>query len=822
MNFNSPVWLYVAIIAVAIITIVHLLTLHRRKKNLEAFASAKLLPELSKTYSKTKATLKCVMFALGIVAICVALARPQYGYRWEESKAKGTDIIFAIDTSKSMLAEDITPNRLERAKLAVIDLSKMLQGDRVGIVAFSGQAFLQCPLTLDYDAFTMSLEALDTNVIQRGGTNIASAITEAEIAFAKSSAQKIIVLISDGEELEASALAKAEDAAKNGIIIYTLGVGGTKGEAISITDEYGRSVKVRDENGNIVKSKLNEKVLTQIAKVTGGFYGQLSTESVDKIFNDGIKKAPEEELASRMKRLAIERFQIPLIIAIILLALETLIGTRRFFISRSGLGSLLLLGLITLSQNDLQANDIAENTTKLLSEQPVKLEKIEEKAQPAPQQKKELTAIDVFNIGVDAYNKNEYTQAQEDFERAMKMAPEDYQMHTKALYNIANVKFKTAINPLVEANTPTEISSKMQQAFGGYNGVTQQGINLLKEGEPLLKQEKEMLANAKNEEEKKALAKQSPLKNQQFQQRLQQTISQCESLQKMPEELKKDIDSSQKAWGASQEQVKEAIKLYSDALSLNSDFKNAKENFNLTNQSYKKLTFQISQFTKLENDANIMSKQFKTLEKLKEDLKKLLRNDDNKNNQNNQQNKDNKQNQQNQNNQDNKQNQQNKDNQQNQQNKDNKQNKDNQDSSDKNKQQQDNKSNQQNDKNNKQDKDQKQDSSKQNQDEQAIENKKSEQQKQQQQSSSDKSKQDNAKQTKDGNQDEQAIQNQQPAQSVKQSEEKSKDNYRKAEGVMTKAEAKQLLESMKEGEKILPLRGFGEQKQRFEKSYKDW
>lgn len=236
------------------------------------FASERLLPELARTVSKTKILLKKALTIFGVLAVFAALARPQWGYRWEETKTRGIDIIFAIDTSNSMLAEDVKPNRLERAKLAVLDLVNILEGDRIGIVAFSGQAFLQCPLTLDYDAFRMSLEALDTEVIQRGGTNIAAAIDESEVAFSDTSNHKIIVLISDGEELESSAMDKAKQAKERGVTIYTLGVGNAKGEFIPVRDENGRLTNLKDENGNLVKSRLNEEVLTKIAEETGGFY----------------------------------------------------------------------------------------------------------------------------------------------------------------------------------------------------------------------------------------------------------------------------------------------------------------------------------------------------------------------------------------------------------------------------------------------------------------------------------------------------------------------------------------------------------------------
>ncbi len=836
MNFHSPNWLYLALVAVVAIVAIYAWAARTRAKNLRKFASLKLLPELSKSYSGTKSKIKAAMFTLGVVAIFIALARPQYGYRWEETRAKGVDVIFAIDTSKSMLAEDIAPNRLERAKLAVLDLAEMLKGDRIGIVAFSGQAFLQCPLTLDYDAFRMSLEALDTNVIQRGGTNIAAAITEAETAFAKTSAKKILVLISDGEELEASALSKSKDAAKNGVTIYTLGVGGVKGEAITITNEFGRSVKLRDESGKIVTSKLNEKVLSEIANATGGFYGKISSEAVEKIFTDGIKKAPQEELASRMKRLAIERFQIPLAIAILLLALESLVGTRRFFI-RGGktLSAVALLCALSFAPDTMQAQETLSKEIKTSSEQPTTTQVPEKPKTEIAQENQKPDARELFNSGIDLYKKGEYAQAKLAFEDAMKLAPEDFNTHSKAIYNIANAEYKMAVNPLVDVSSPAEIAGETNQAVSTEATLQAQGNSLLQQGKPLLKQEQENLSKAKTKEEKETALKNSPLKNQQFQQQLKQVISQCETIQKLPDELDKKITSGKTAWEKSLEDVKHCADLYADSLNLDPNFSDAKTNLKIAQESAQKLQSQNLQFDNLKTQTKLLRERFKKLEELKNELKKLVRDD---NNQNNQQNQD-QQNNQNQNNQQN-QNQNNQDKNQSQQDKKDNSNKDksdknqDQDKNDQNKQDNKDKSQADKDKNKinqngderkdekNQDKSDKSDKSK---DEQAIENKpeqKQDKQTDKAQQQPDKAKED--KQQSSANPAEQKQAQEQKAQSAQSAgdKEENQDNYRKAEGVMTKAEAKNLLESMKDGEKILPLRGFGEQKQRFEKSYKDW
>ena len=152
-----------------------------------------------------------MLFILGVFCLFVALARPQAGYEWQETHRKGLELLFAVDTSKSMLAQDVKPDRLSRAKLAVHDLVDKLDGDAVGLVAFAGNAFLQCPVTLDYDAFRESLDALDTKVIPRGGTDIAAAIREAEAVFkTRTAAEKILVLITDGEDLGGEAHRRRE------------------------------------------------------------------------------------------------------------------------------------------------------------------------------------------------------------------------------------------------------------------------------------------------------------------------------------------------------------------------------------------------------------------------------------------------------------------------------------------------------------------------------------------------------------------------------------------------------------------------------------
>ena len=194
----------------------------------------------------------------------LALARPQWGFVWEEAKQKGLDIIIAIDTSRSMLARDVAPNRLERAKLAAFDLMKQTKSDRLGLVAFAGTAFLQSPLTLDDQAFRQGVDALNVGIIPQGGTALSAAIHTSIEAFEKNNDNhKVLVLFTDGEDHDADTetLAAAKEAAEAGLHIFTVGVGTKEGELLRVKDDQGNYSFIKDEDGNVVKSHLNETLL---------------------------------------------------------------------------------------------------------------------------------------------------------------------------------------------------------------------------------------------------------------------------------------------------------------------------------------------------------------------------------------------------------------------------------------------------------------------------------------------------------------------------------------------------------------------------------
>ncbi len=235
-----------------------------------------------------------------------------------------------------MLATDIAPNRLTRARLAALELMQKAGTDRMGLVAFAGDAFLECPLTIDNTAFQQCVQALDVNTIPQGGTAIAAAIKTALTAFKEGNHHKVLVLFTDGEDNDTGALEAAQDAAKAGLKIFTVGIGTEKGELVRLAEANGNSDYVRDEQGNVVKSHLNEALLQQIAGVTGGFYLPLrGANTIDTLYERGLAPLPKSEGKERLVRRYHEQFHWPLAAAILLLLAEMFLPERRSLPRRS-------------------------------------------------------------------------------------------------------------------------------------------------------------------------------------------------------------------------------------------------------------------------------------------------------------------------------------------------------------------------------------------------------------------------------------------------------------------------------------------------------
>jgi Ca-activated chloride channel family protein len=275
---------------------------------------------------------KAALLVVAILFGALALAQPRWGFEWREVKRTGVDVFVLLDVSKSMLTEDVRPNRLTQAKYAVEDLLNKFEGDRAGLVAFAGTAFVQCPLTVDYDAFRLTLRDANPSVIPRGGTAIGPAIRTAVKGFeAGEGRDRAIVLITDGEQTEGDALAAADEAAKAGVHIYTIGVGTAEGELIPVREDGKAMDFLKDSEGKVVKSRLDEETLKQIALKTQGIYVRSAAGDfgMDTIYEKGIGQLQRKEAEAKLQKRYFERFQWPLGIAFALLAVETFVSDRR-------------------------------------------------------------------------------------------------------------------------------------------------------------------------------------------------------------------------------------------------------------------------------------------------------------------------------------------------------------------------------------------------------------------------------------------------------------------------------------------------------------
>ena len=301
-----------------------------RQRLMAQFINARLLPGLIAGVSVTRQKIRAALLIGAVVFIVLALARLQWGYSEQEVAQKGLDIVVAIDTSKSMLASDIAPNRLTRAKMAAVSLMQQAKSDRLGLVAFAGSAFLECPLTIDDAAFQESVDALDINTISDGGTSLAEAIDTATKAFHEGDNYKVLILFTDGEDNDTGALEAAKSAGKDDVKIFTVGIGTAAGELLQVKDENGNLGYIRDEQGNVVKSHLNEALLRQIADAAGGSYYSLSgANTMDALYERSLAPLPKSQSKEQWVRRPYERYHLPLAIAMVLLIAEIFFPERK-------------------------------------------------------------------------------------------------------------------------------------------------------------------------------------------------------------------------------------------------------------------------------------------------------------------------------------------------------------------------------------------------------------------------------------------------------------------------------------------------------------
>ncbi|MDH3890225.1 MAG: VWA domain-containing protein [candidate division Zixibacteria bacterium] len=313
--------------------------LARKKKLMQRFGDLPLLMKNAPYISFTRQRTKSVLILLALMLVAVALARLQFGTHLELLKREGIDIVIALDVSNSMMARDMAPNRLDKAKQEIRGIIERLKGDRIGLVVFAGEAFIQCPLTLDYSAAGFLLEAVDNASVSVQGTSLTSAIEMSSRAFAQQEKQhKVLLLLTDGEDHEGGAEEKAEEARQEGIKIYTVGIGNPDGEPIPILDRAGKQMGFKkDENGEVIVSSLDETTLQKVSLATGGKYYHATAGEIelDRIF-DEISSMEKKELEGALVTRYDDRFQWPLLLAIFLVIGEFFLSERKKRTEASG------------------------------------------------------------------------------------------------------------------------------------------------------------------------------------------------------------------------------------------------------------------------------------------------------------------------------------------------------------------------------------------------------------------------------------------------------------------------------------------------------
>lgn len=330
MRFAEPMFLW-GLLSLPLFALLFIYAYHRRKKLAARFVSLSMLPKLSTSVSPWRRLAKVTLLLFAIAFLFVALARPQWGRKMEHIERRGLDLVLLQDISLSMLAEDVKPNRLTRSRHEISSFLESLSGDRVGLVAFSGEAQVMVPLTLDYGTVQMMLRELTPGWLMPG-TNLEKAIRKGMDLYRNSGSAgqySVMILMSDGEELEAAAVNAAKEAAEMGIRIYTIGIGSREGVPIPVPSKNGEVAYKKDMQGNIVTTRLEDGTLQEIASATGGlyFYASPGEFQLQKVLTEIASLEKKEQTSDRMENYQ-DRYQIFLGLAALLFLIEALVSER--------------------------------------------------------------------------------------------------------------------------------------------------------------------------------------------------------------------------------------------------------------------------------------------------------------------------------------------------------------------------------------------------------------------------------------------------------------------------------------------------------------
>ncbi|MDG2138859.1 MAG: VWA domain-containing protein [Flavobacteriales bacterium] len=331
LRYDNIEYLYLLLL-IPIIILAIIIYSRWQKRSIKKFGDSQLIEQLMQSHSNIRKKIKHILFILSITLLIIGLSNPQIGTKMEEVKREGVDLMIAIDLSYSMMAQDIKPNRLERAKQAISRLIDKLEGDRIGLVVFAGEAYVQLPITTDYSAAKLFLSTVNTSIVPTQGTKIGNAIDLCVNSFDNENAQsKAIIIITDGEAHDEEAISSAKLAQENGIYIHTLGMGLTKGGPIPIYNKYGSTSEFRkDREGNTIITKLNEPMLQEIAQVGMGTYVRANnSKSGLSILFDEINKMEKKEIGTMIFTDYKDRFQIFIGMSLFLLILNIFLLQRK-------------------------------------------------------------------------------------------------------------------------------------------------------------------------------------------------------------------------------------------------------------------------------------------------------------------------------------------------------------------------------------------------------------------------------------------------------------------------------------------------------------
>lgn len=439
-RLGHPFMFWVMVVVIPLLIALYILIYYINKKQLQGFADKDLLKKIIPDYLPSRKHIKFVFFILALAFLLFAASDPQIGSKLSKVKHKGAEVIVALDVSNSMLAEDVYPNRLEAAKMALEKLIDRLDENRIGLIVFAGDAFVQLPITSDYISAKMFLSSINTGMVSVQGTNIASAIEMASKSFSSNEKEtnKVLIIISDGEDHEQGAVDMASEASKKGIIIHTIGMGKPEGSPIPVVNKFGKKDYKTDRDGNVIITKTNDALLQQIASSANGVYvrAQNSYTILNEIASR-IEKLSTKETEAEIYSDFDHQYQYPLWVALFFFVLEF------FFIERKS------------------NKGIFQWFKKLTPEKTIAILLVFISVSSSAQNyKKELRQ------GTNLYLKNKYKESEVSFRKAYKLNPNEF----KTPFNLGDAlykqeKFEDAEKLFNDAQTKTKDAKEQANAY---------------------------------------------------------------------------------------------------------------------------------------------------------------------------------------------------------------------------------------------------------------------------------------------------------------------------------------------------------------------